>query len=111
MNSSSFLCGVLIGATAAVYIAKKRSGSSADNYESLVKWTGLSNQQNNQSKSNNTQSSSSNGSATSSGSSDQSGQSKASNLKLLTDFIKGNPDVRKEVDLILKETNTVIPGL
>lgn len=33
------------------------------------------------------------------------------NLKQITDFIKGNADVRREVEQILKETNSVIPGL
>ncbi|MNN63249.1 hypothetical protein D3C81_1786140 [compost metagenome] len=37
--------------------------------------------------------------------------SKEHSLKQITDFIKGNPDVRKEVEAILKETNTVIPGI
>jgi hypothetical protein len=37
--------------------------------------------------------------------------SKESNMKMLKDFIRENPDVKYEVDLILKETNTVIPGL
>ncbi|MOA45508.1 hypothetical protein D3C78_1679100 [compost metagenome] len=37
--------------------------------------------------------------------------SKEYNLKQITDFIKSNADVRREVESILKETNTVIPGL
>ncbi|WP_438351297.1 hypothetical protein ACP8HI_11985 [Paenibacillus sp. FA6] len=37
--------------------------------------------------------------------------SKESNMKMLKDFIKENPEVKYEVDMILKETNTVISGL
>ncbi|MFC7681991.1 hypothetical protein [Paenibacillus sp. GCM10028914] len=37
--------------------------------------------------------------------------SKTANLKQLKDFIRSNPDVKHEVEQILKETHTVIPGL
>ncbi|MNI45333.1 hypothetical protein D3C73_997540 [compost metagenome] len=37
--------------------------------------------------------------------------SKEHNLKQITEFIRGNADVRKEVEAILKETNSAIPGL
>ncbi|MBO2945049.1 hypothetical protein JJQ72_13815 [Paenibacillus sp. F411] len=37
--------------------------------------------------------------------------SKAANLNMLKDFIKKNPDVKHEVEQILNETHTVIPGL
>ncbi|MHA0855484.1 hypothetical protein [Paenibacillus sp. CMAA1364] len=37
--------------------------------------------------------------------------SKESNMKMIKDFIKENPDVKNEVDMILKETNTIIPGI
>lgn len=38
-------------------------------------------------------------------------KSKESNLKMLKDFISSNPDVKHEVEQILKDTHTVIPGL
>ncbi|UQZ32433.1 hypothetical protein C2I18_02000 [Paenibacillus sp. PK3_47] len=38
-------------------------------------------------------------------------QSKESNLNLLKDFIRSNPDVKLEVEKVLKETHTSIPGL
>ncbi len=38
-------------------------------------------------------------------------KSKESNLKMLKDFIRSNPDVKHEVEQILKDTHTVIPGL
>nr|WP_245255946.1 hypothetical protein [Paenibacillus lactis] len=40
-----------------------------------------------------------------------SSNSKAANLKQLKDFIRSNPDVKQEVEQILKETHTVLPGL
>nr|WP_246246460.1 hypothetical protein [Paenibacillus lemnae] len=40
-----------------------------------------------------------------------SSHSKAADLSMLKDFIRKNPDVKNEVEQILKETHTVIPGL
>lgn len=40
-----------------------------------------------------------------------SSNSKAANLKQLKEFIRTNPDIKQEVEQILKETHTVIPGL
>lgn len=38
-------------------------------------------------------------------------KSKESNLNMLKDFIRSNPDVKHEVEQILKDTHTAIPGL
>ncbi|MCC3379256.1 hypothetical protein ACFQ5D_14155 [Paenibacillus farraposensis] len=38
-------------------------------------------------------------------------QSKEENIKLIKDFISSNPDVKREVEQILKETHTAVPGL
>ncbi|WP_106768002.1 hypothetical protein [Paenibacillus faecalis] len=37
--------------------------------------------------------------------------SKAANLKQIKDFIRSNPDIKQEVEQILKDTHTAIPGL
>ena len=38
-------------------------------------------------------------------------QSKEENMKLIKDFISSSPDVKREVEQILKETHTAVPGL
>ncbi|MNC53196.1 hypothetical protein D3C75_1025850 [compost metagenome] len=38
-------------------------------------------------------------------------QSRETNLKMLKDFIRSNPEVKHEVEQILKDTHTAIPGL
>lgn len=40
-----------------------------------------------------------------------SGSKKQENLNMLKEFIRSNPDAKREVEQILKETNTVVPGL
>jgi hypothetical protein len=36
---------------------------------------------------------------------------KAENIKMLKEFIRNSPDVKHEVEQILKETHTAIPGI
>ncbi|KJD44934.1 hypothetical protein [Paenibacillus terrae] len=38
-------------------------------------------------------------------------QTKEENMKLIRDFISTSPDVKREVEQILKETHTAVPGL
>ncbi|WP_211745062.1 hypothetical protein [Paenibacillus sp. Marseille-Q4541] len=38
-------------------------------------------------------------------------EQKAENMDLLKSFIRSNPDVKKEVEKVLKESHTAIPGL
>lgn len=38
-------------------------------------------------------------------------QEKEENMKMLKDFIRSNPDVKHEVEQILTQTNTTVPGL
>ncbi|MGW8957795.1 hypothetical protein [Paenibacillus sp. NPDC055715] len=38
-------------------------------------------------------------------------QNKEVNMKLIKDFISTSPDVKREVEQILRETHTVVPGL
>ncbi|WP_138492982.1 hypothetical protein [Paenibacillus pinistramenti] len=111
MKTSSFLLGVALGAAGVVWASRKRKGlmSAASNAGSMINFANLA-----KNKSNGTFS----GSDTNHSSSDnrilnaeQRAQMKESNLRTIKDFIKGNPDVKREVDLIMKETNTIIPGL
>ncbi|MFB5675533.1 hypothetical protein ACE3NQ_02150 [Paenibacillus terreus] len=36
---------------------------------------------------------------------------KAENIKMLKEFIRNSPDVKREVEQILKETHTAVPGI
>ncbi|KAF6575166.1 hypothetical protein ACYCS5_00690 [Paenibacillus sp. SEL3] len=38
-------------------------------------------------------------------------KNKEENMKLIKDFISTSPDVKREVEQILKETHTAVPGL
>ncbi|MET3209438.1 UNVERIFIED_CONTAM: hypothetical protein ABIC26_002385 [Paenibacillus sp. PvR008] len=38
-------------------------------------------------------------------------QNKEVNMKLIKDFIRTSPEVKREVEQILKETHTAVPGL
>ncbi|WP_019638965.1 hypothetical protein [Paenibacillus fonticola] len=133
MRSVSFLCGALVGAAAVVWAAKKNgSMSGQEGKGTIMKLAGLS--MGGAGKGNSHQSAGNSGSAAASGASSTSStsstgstsgekvypssaspanasHSKEYNLKQITDFIKGNADVRREVEQILKETNSVIPGL
>lgn len=120
MNTSSFFCGVLIGAAVSTMMSRKRSGGgmmsslisnngpmgkAADKVMDMAS-TGFGN-------------STKSGSGASQGSSasqhtkqgESPVRSKESNLKMLKEFIRTNPDVKHEVEAILKETHTAIPGL
>lgn len=121
MNTSSFLCGVLIGAAASMIMSKKRSsmmssllnaggsrysaGDKAKDKIMDMAMTGF-------------------GSTAADGKHDHADhasggghkdadslKSKESNLNMLKDFIRSNPDVKHEVEQILKDTHTAIPGL
>ena len=41
----------------------------------------------------------------------QTAKSKEENMKLIKEFISTSPDVKREVEQILKETHTAVPGL
>lgn len=125
MKSSSFLCGVLLGAVAAVWASRRRAGSGLMSLMSgastALKFSekpDKSDQVTNYSSSSSAHDQNLNKGPVSSAQeypssvpSSATNHSKEHNLKQITDFIKGNADVRKEVEAILKETNTVIPGI
>ncbi|MFC3745820.1 hypothetical protein [Paenibacillus sp. GCM10012306] len=124
MNTSSFLCGVLLGAAASMIISKKRNalmsslGQSGANGHGAgerakdkifgMAMTGFGNTsaageqgQEHDAKSDKGEHKKSESPV----------QSKESNLKMLKEFIGSNPDVKQEVEKILKETHSTIPGL
>ncbi|KZE65350.1 MULTISPECIES: hypothetical protein [Paenibacillus] len=41
----------------------------------------------------------------------QTAKSKEENMRLIKEFISSSPDVKREVEQILKETHTAVPGL
>lgn len=123
MKSSSFLCGVLLGAGAAVWASRRKSAlgltSLLSRADTALKFTeqpgkkenGSHCSSHNHSQNNHKGPESSAQEYPSSVSTSATNHTKEFNLKQITDFIKSNAEVRKEVESILKETNTVIPGL
>ncbi|MCL6602412.1 MAG: hypothetical protein K6T94_05990 [Paenibacillus sp.] len=126
MKSSTFLCGVLVGAAASMYMSRKRTSMMSSFGQSKGSMTGAADKAKDKimgmamtgfgstSASNTTNSTSS----TTQGSAAQMStdkyspiQSKEANLDMLKDFIRSNPDVKHEVQQILKETHTTISGL
>lgn len=123
MNTSSFLCGVLMGAAASMIMSKKRSAMMS----SLLRTGGSSESAGEKAKDkimgmamtgfgNTAEGSSHDNGSHASGSSEHKKEdslvkSKESNLNMLKDFIRSNPDVKHEVEQILKDTHTAIPGL
>ncbi|MEF2964382.1 hypothetical protein V3851_00950 [Paenibacillus sp. M1] len=122
MKSSSFLCGVLLGATAVVLASRRNKGwmNMIGQAGSVLKSATMKNGQNGQNGQNHVRQSAGSGTSgaaataqvyPSSVSSSHAGNSQEYNLNQIKDFIKSSPDVRREVEAILKETHTVIPGL
>ncbi|WP_339324298.1 hypothetical protein [Paenibacillus sp. FSL W8-0194] len=97
MNTSSFISGVLIGAAATALVSRSRgniTSAIASNAGKMmdigsIGSIGMNNHESRYSEP----------------------HSKVESMKQINEFINSNPDVKREVDSILKETNTVIPGL
>jgi hypothetical protein len=131
VKSSSFLGGLLVGVFAAMWASRRKQSlmSVMSGAGSALKFAGMTSKRNDSPtedisgalKTEDTGSASvtkakgadnaqvypSSGTVSTSGSN----HSKEYSLKQLTDFIKGDPDVRREVENILKEAKTPIPGL
>ena len=120
MKTSSFIYGAIVGAAVYRMMPKRRGMSlvsmvrNADLGQlantAMQNFTGASNQGGSRRNGGNS------GSGTRSANNQTGVQkttsdSKAANLKQLKDFIRSNPEVKSEVEQILKETHTVIPGL
>ncbi|MWV44745.1 hypothetical protein GRF59_14085 [Paenibacillus sp. HJL G12] len=101
MNTSSFISGVLIGAAATAIMSKNKGSITSAITQNAGKMMDI-------------------GAIGSLGTSSAGGHSsnhhaqshsKDESMKQINEFINSNPDVKREVDMIMKETNTVIPGL
>lgn len=117
MKSSSFLCGVFLGAVSAMLINRNKALMSAGkeagmmwNWSSLKSGDSCKTHDKEHHSTCHTDDNHEKGHPSSSGLHDET-HMKQSNLKQITNFIKSNPEVRKEVESILKETGTIIPGL
>lgn len=119
VNISSLLTGIVIGAAATNMMSKNNQNGSVNPIADLAKGKmmdfatlGMNFVGDNFSESPTSGSThnSTHESPATSGAETQT-HSKESSMKMVKDFIKQNPDVKYEVDMILKETNTVIPGL
>lgn len=97
MNTSSFISGVLLGAAATALVSRNRGSITSAIANNAGKMMDI-------------------GSIGSVGMNNQASSyattySKAESMKQINEFINSNPEVKREVDSILRETNTVIPGL
>ncbi|QWU14660.1 hypothetical protein SAMN04487895_106191 [Paenibacillus sophorae] len=116
MKTSSFFYGVMLGAAASMFMSKKRnmftpmlgqSGAAEKAKNKIINMATAgfgstsANQQPSQTESL--------GSEGHKGASPV--RSKEANLSMLKDFIRSNPEVKHDVEKILKETHTAIPGL
>ena len=117
MNTSSFLCGVMMGAAVSMIMSKKRSammsslmnggaGEKAKDKIMGMAMTGFGSTAEDSSHNHGAHNP-----VSSEHKDDSLLKSKESNLNLLKDFIRSNPDVKHEVEQILKDTHTAIPGL
>lgn len=117
MSFSSMVKGADIGQlanTAKGMMKDYSSGSSTSGHSIYSSQSNNSNQGNKRQESVRPSSSGTDSSSHSTGSQhgeQASSNSKAANLKQLKEFIRTNPDIKQEVEQILKETHTVIPGL
>ncbi|MRN53409.1 hypothetical protein [Paenibacillus monticola] len=126
MNTSSFFCGVLMGAAASMIMSKKRhalmsslshsSGymnGSADKAKDKILGMAMTGFGNTAASASHSQGEGKHDSKSGNAEhkAESSAKSKESNMKMLKDFIRNNPDVKHEVEQILKETHTAIPGL
>lgn len=102
MNTSAFIGGILIGAAATTLLSRNRGrnmitsvmgGNAKDKMMDMAN-IGIGSSHRHDAHGSHNDS-----------------YSKGSSVTQIKDFIRTNPDVKREVDMILKETNTVIPGL
>ncbi|AIQ13534.1 hypothetical protein [Paenibacillus durus] len=116
MKTSSFFFGVMLGAAASMLMSNKRNmfmpmlgqsraAEKAKNKIINMATTGFGNTSANQQPAK-TESSGSEGHKAA-----LPVRSKEADLSMLKDFIRSNPDVKHDVEKILKETHTAIPGL
>lgn len=122
MKSSSFLCGALFGMAAVVWASKRKgkgwTGMLTEAGSYIKMPTAGKDSQNSVHKHDTAKAEpSANGAAAtaqvppSPASRSHENHPKEYNLKQLKELIKGSAEVRREVEAILKESHTAIPGL
>lgn len=127
MKTSSFIYGAIVGAAVYRMMSKNRMmsltsmlrnanlGQMADNaMDKVMDMTGGQQQGGSRRDAGSPSSGSSHASHRAEGNQhgiQASPDTKAAHLKELKNFIRSNPEVKHEVEQILKETHTVIPGL
>ncbi|GGF75425.1 hypothetical protein GCM10010912_20750 [Paenibacillus albidus] len=124
MNTSSFLCGVLTGAVVSMMMSKKRNnlmstlggsgmsvGGAADRAKDKIVGMALTGFGNTSASADRSHDNSKGRSGGTAEHKPESLKSKEDNMRMLKDFIRSNPDVKHDVEQILKETHTAIPGL
>lgn len=123
MNTSSFLCGVVLGAAVSTMMSKKRGALMSG----LLQQNGSMRGAGDKAKDKIMEMAMTSFGSTASGGKHDSGahsshssgehkgesntQYRETNLKMLKDFIRSNPDVKHEVEQILKDAHTAVPGL
>ncbi|MBY0115993.1 hypothetical protein MKY92_19140 [Paenibacillus sp. FSL R5-0623] len=117
MKTSSFFWGIVIGVAASSWLSKGRlpmmsSGSSRNMMDQakhkMMEMTfpgmdGFTSKQNQHGESHKNPAAKTARAITP--------QEKEANMSMLKDFIRTNPDVKHEVEQILSQTNTTVPGL
>lgn len=115
MNSSSFLCGAFIGAFAGMVYSRRRGmgmskgqsgglGGAADKARDKMMEMAAVGFGDKDGKHNNA-------SVKHEPNAHETVRSKESSMKMIKEFIRSNPNVKHEVEEILKETHTAVPGL
>ncbi|AIQ48199.1 hypothetical protein R70723_21495 [Paenibacillus sp. FSL R7-0273] len=125
MNTSSFLCGVVLGAAASMIMSRKRSAmmsslmqpggqlqGAGEKARDKIVGMALTGFGSTAADPHDKEAKTEHKTAGQTGHKDEDIlKSKESNLNMLKDFIRTNPEVKHEVEQILKDTHTVIPGL
>lgn len=124
MKSSSFLCGALFGMAAVVWASKRKSWAGMlTEAGSYIKMPSSSKDSNSHANKHDGAKAESKANPFASGAAataqvppspsvqSHENHSKEYNLKQLKELIKGSADVRREVEAILKESHTAVPGL
>lgn len=116
MKTSSFFLGVILGASASAMMSRKRNmflpfmgqSGAADKAKHKIMDMAMTSF----GSTSGSQNPSGTQSSVQSGTPDKSAvRSKEANLNMLKDFIRSNPEVKHDVERILKESHTAVPGL
>ncbi|CAM2803353.1 hypothetical protein PASE110613_01540 [Paenibacillus sediminis] len=116
MNTSSFLRGVLVGAAASALLSRNKQpmlsgmGQAGQKMMNMI-MPGLTNMMNNPMNSHPQAGSGTHQAAAHTNNSTTHHSTREADIQMIKDFINSDPSVKNEVEQIMKETNTSIPGL